>query len=289
MSDAPQITAESASAPASRRGRWVRTVALMASAFFATATGLQIEAHQQQAETLRVLGPVGASGSGAAGSHPRGRWNGAAAGVQPVALGALHEAPATGLQTLPGEAGGFAPSTLEFVAADPDGAIPASGRTNATPASFSGPSLFTPSGPIGTAAPSPPTSGGLPTTGPVLPPITGLPLTSPPAVTSPPVVPPPIVVAPPTGTLDPPTDPQVVAPPIVTALPPIDPSTGGPEGPTEPSMPGVPGPSGPQPATPLAAAPEPSTWLDLIVGLGLTGAALRRRASGRRRKAWPAG
>jgi len=100
---------------------------------------------------------------------------------------------------------------------------------------------------------------------------------------SPPVVAPPSVDPPITGPVTPPDNPVTtpdpfvpppVVPPIVAPFvaPPTDP--GGPGGPFLPD-PGGPG-SGTQGGGPVAGVPEPAVWLELVLGAGLAGAALRR-------------
>jgi len=106
----------------------------------------------------------------------------------------------------------------------------------------------------------PPTLPGVPVTPPVGPPV-GPPVVGPPVV-GPPVVGPPVVGPPDT----PPGQPPVVGPP---GQPPVGP----------PGQPPIGPPTGPPVTPPLTSVPEPGTWGLMIIGLGLAGAALRRRGA----------
>ena len=101
------------------------------------------------------------------------------------------------------------------------------------------------------------------------PPIVSLPPVDPPI--TPPVTPPDNPVTPPDPSVPPPVVPPIVAPPTGPVGP----------GPIEPFLPDPGGPGGgTQGGGPVAGVPEPAVWLELVLGAGLAGAALRRARRG---------
>ncbi|MGZ6014465.1 MAG: hypothetical protein ACXWKM_01855 [Phenylobacterium sp.] len=248
--------------------------------FFCLPTVLQIERLAQRAETLQVMAPASPGGAHGAGSSRRGARPGRIAATAPRPFyGALREAPPSELETLSSLRGRAAsvPARQDLEAENPQVASFAAPAAAVSPTAVSFPGPSTPSFPSepGTLIGGPP---------PVTPPTTP----SPPVIVPPIVIPP--VVTPPTVT--PPTVIPVVTPsdnpPVVTPLPPLTPDNppiidpyqppidGGGPGPGGPG-PGNPGPGDPGPGGgPSGAVPEPSVWMELILGAGLAGAALRR-------------
>jgi hypothetical protein len=269
--------------PGARRPRrfWARLVAFVGAGLFCLPAMLQIERHPQRAETLQVLGPA-SPGGGHGGAGPRrGARSGRIAMVAPRPFyGALREGSPSELETvssLRGRAATVAASDDIEVDNPRIGSFATPAAAASTEVSFVTPSI--PSFPLeptiltGTS-PVTPTTPETPT-----PPVIAPPIVIPPVVT-PPVTPPttPPVVTPPDN--PPVTPPVVVTPPDPSTVdpfqPPIDggnPDPGGPD-------PGGSDPGGLNPIAPSGppgTVPEPSVWMQLILGAGLAGAALRRR------------
>ena len=266
MSDSPPASAAQKPLPLWKRLRpraLVLMLALAASIFMWPGL-LQFEKLPARAAQLEVLGPAAPGGGGGAPSHGA-RVRSARLphlNIPAPAYGALREGPA-GLPFA--QMASLDPQPI----ADPE-LVKAVSYTPLAPPSGPTGGPFVPPGLtdprpepgdfVGGPGPTGPTSpGNPPITTPTDPgpPVVGPPVVGPPVDPgNPPVTPP--VVGPPDG-------PPVVTPPPVTNPPPIvDPD---PPFTTQPTDPGGPPPSG---------APEPGIWLELIVGAGLAGMALRR-------------
>jgi len=249
-----------------KRQRLLARLALAAALFLWPAI-LQIENLIHRAESLKVLGQAEAGGPaaghrGAGQPHHAGYRRGGPAAPTP-SYGALREALADVLETqLPPVmtlADARAPDLVRQLLLD------------ATAPSRGGPDLSFP-----LARPSTPDTGVI--FGPAGP-GGGPPVTNPPVVDpggpNPPVIDPPVVDpgTPPPVVTPPDGHPPVVPPPPVTnPNPPVEGPGGGTF--TPPGDPGGGGPSGGNP--PIPPVPEPAVWLQLVVGAGLAGAALRR-------------
>jgi|GEM_PF-4648263 len=266
MSERPQVSV----GPRDRRKRQRLLARLaLAAALFLWPAILQIEKLTHRAESLKVLGQAEAGGPaaghrGTGQPHHAGYRRGGPAAPTP-SYGALREALADVLEAqLPPVmtlADARAPDLVRQLLLD------------ATAPSRGGPDLSFP-----LSRPSTPDTGVI--FGPAGP-GGGPPVTNPPVVDpggpNPPVIDPPVV--------DPGTPPPVVTPPDghPPVVPPPPPPVTNPnppvEGPgggtfTPPGDPGGGGPSGGNP--PIPPVPEPAVWLQLVVGAGLAGAALRR-------------
>ena len=258
---------------------------LVGGGLFCLPTVLQMEPRLHRAETLQVVGPAnGASGKGSRSSR-RGVAAARIAATAPRQFyGALREAPLSELETL---------SSLRPRAFDTARA-PGLDIENPQVAAFTNPTAVTPTqvsfpAPSTTPFPSDPgigpfIGGPLPVTPtpPAPPPVVTPPVVTPPVVTPPVVTPP--VVTPPDGppVVTPPDNPPGQPPVVVTPPEPptIDPVIFPPPDSGNPGS-GGPGTNGGPPGGPTGTIPEPSAWMELILGAGLAGAALRRR-----RPAW---
>ncbi|THD64426.1 PEP-CTERM sorting domain-containing protein [Phenylobacterium sp.] len=265
MTDTPDASAEPLTlTPAQRRRRrWARVLALAVGTLAVWPTVLQIEPQRLLAESLGVAGAPGGGGpgGGARRAHaPRPVRTAQARTPAPApTYGALREAPPSELETLAnlrqsGEQSPFASNVqLASLEPSPDEATPPAGGLP----SGDTPPLNPPPASPNPAVGSPLVGGGVP------------PVTVPPVVVIPPITPPPVTTPPvttPPDTTPPDTTPPVVTPP--DGPPGVIPPPDGPPviDPIGPSGPGLP-----------SAAPEPATWLYLLLGAGLTGAALRTR------------
>jgi hypothetical protein len=244
-----------------RRRRAATVFAIAVFSFFLWPIALK-ELAPVRLDTVRLTGISGVGGLTPGGIRRRLHADAA----RPIVTAQATTASLRGLGLL----GALPPGGLEDLQTVPLSEPPISADLPAfsTPASaitgFNPPSP--PSGPDqgfpfvtapGGATPSPPVVSPLS----VDPPITG-PVT-------PPVTPPDNPVTPPDPFVPPPVVPPIVAPFVA---PPIDPV-----GPTKPILPDPGGPgSGTQGGGPVAGIPEPAVWLELVLGAGLAGAALRR-------------
>jgi hypothetical protein len=251
--------------------------ALAASLFLWPAL-LQIEKLAPRIESLKVLGQAGAGGghgghTGKGGAQPPGYRRGGLVAPAPN-LGALREGPANRLEAL------APPATTADVGA----------QDFVPPFDFgpTGPSQGGPDVPFSLPRPRP-VDSGLFVVGPGGGPVTNPPVTDPggpnPPVTNPPVTNPPVDPGTPPPPGPPDTHPPVVPPPVgPTPVTDPGPPVLGPGGTfTPPDDPGGPGP-GPDPRggnPPIPGVPEPAVWLQLVLGAGLAGAALRRARANR--------
>ena len=267
-----------------RRRRRRRAAALATLIGLLVWPGLLDSELQKRLDSLRVLGPVaGQAGGGGPAGHrtPRHAGPRLARAPLPPNFGALREGAAgpLGAQVAPAQEVAQAltdPLSAELVSRGVDPFLPAvagpGGGTPFAPPSF--PPIQPPDPVIGGPGPSP---GGPPTQPPdpvINPPVVNPP-SQPPVVTppdQPPVVPPepPPIVSPPTT---PPGGPGPGVPPVVPNPGPgvscgADPCGGGGGG----------GGGGPPP---VSGAPEPALWLQMVLGTGLAGAALRQRRAQR--------
>jgi hypothetical protein len=241
---------------------------------------LDSELGAKRIDTLRVLGPVasqgaGVSAPGASRHTPRISPGHARTGLLPN-FGALREGP-MGLLTADA-APPARPAALTGPAATDlvTGGLGPLQTANPAPG-FGPPPIFPTMPSVGQPDPSiiygpVPSPGGPPVTPPVVIQPVVTPPGTPPVVTppdQPPVVPPepPPIVSPPSN--PPPDGPGPGTPPVILNPDPgtgcgLDPCGSGPGG-------GGPGPN------PVSGAPEPALWLQIVLGTGLLGAAMRRR------------
>jgi hypothetical protein len=276
MTNPPDASAESLTLTvARRRRRWARVLGIVATSFAAWPTVLQIEPHALRADSLGVAGAndggAGLGGGRARASMLRGPASVRTSRAPTPTFGALREAPPSELETLSSlrQSGAQGPFQQGVVrAADAPGFVgptvnlPSGGELggDAPPISPLTSPAATPSdtAPI-IATPSP---GGTPVTVP--------PIVVPPGAPTPPVTSPPVVTPPgPPGGIPPTTPPIVITPPdnppVTDPITPIEPT-----GPNPPGGPGLPSPT-----------PEPATWLEMLLGAGMVGAALRSRRAQR--------
>jgi hypothetical protein len=234
-----------------RRRRWRRVALAAAAGLFMWPAVLQFERLPQRLDSLRMLGPVGEPAAQGGGQPRRARRPIRSSAPAP-SHGALRESPPAMLEAQPPPA-----TTARLTTEDMGKAIERISFSSSASTSSSG-SAGPFSVPIlGTADPDP--------FAPLIPQGPGGPGPNP-SVVNPPVVGPP-VTTPPGG------NPPVVQPQVD---PPVIPP-GGPGGPLTPPFdftgPG-PGPGDENPPAP--AIPEPSAWIELILGAALAGTALRR-------------
>lgn len=273
MSDVPPASADPSPPAASkrRRRRGLASVLALAASLFMWPAILQIEKLPSRVETLKLLGAAEADGDHGGGSR---RGKAPRAGSRPP-RGLTSNAPNYGAlrEGLPSVlAAQLPPATptavalqdlaqaIEFAQAPPTESGPVPPFTLPT-----------------SRQPDPEPLVGFPGPG-GNPPVTNPPVVDPvvvnPPVTNPPVVdpgnPPPPVVTPPDG--NPPVVPPVGPPPVTNPNPPVEGPGGGTF--TPPGDPGGGDPGGGNP--PVSGVPEPSVWMELILGAGLAGASLRR-------------
>lgn len=291
MSASSRVSTESKAPGVGKRRRFrLRLAAFATGGLFSLPTVLQMEPHPQRADTLQVVGPAAsATGHGAGSSRGRGRPAQIAAAAQRPFYGALREAPPSELETLSSLRGraSSTPRPAGLEVQNPQiGDFSTPAAVASTPVSFPAapaPSFPAEPGTVLIGGPSgPPTTPNPPAPPVIVPPVVTPPVVTPPV--TPPVVTPPVTTPPGPPVVTPPDNPPVSPPGVVTPPePPIidpfpPPPDGGP-GPGDPG-PGGPGPGGPGPGGPGGpppGVPEPSVWIELILGAGLAGAALRQR------------
>jgi hypothetical protein len=260
-------------------------VTFVAVAFLCLPTMLQIEPHPQRAEALRVVGPADAPGGRGAGSRRRGARSTQVATSAPRPFyGALREGLPSELETLQG---GLRARNADAVRQDLEienpqvGSFVIPASTSSTPSPFPGlsppslpgdPAIGVIAGPQPVTPTTPPTTPGTPTP-PVIDPIIAPPIVTPPVTTP---TGPTVITPPDNPTVSPPVVIDPPGPPTIDPLPPtID---GGTPDPVNAGLPGIGVLTSGDSGGPSGAVPEPSVWMELILGAGLAGAALRRRA-----------
>lgn len=268
MSDSPPAPADRnpTSVKRTKRPRALITLAVLAASAFLWPAILQIEKLPARVESLKVLGPAerGQGGDSQKGRGRTARAGHRAGGLTPPApnFGALREGLPSVLEAQLPPAATTAAAVLAQQFAQPiDFSQPATPQGGpADPFNLPTPNVVDPIG--GTPGPG------------VAPPVTNPPVTPPPVVNPPVTNPPPVVDpgTPPPVVTPPDGPPPVVSPPPVAPPPVISPN---PPGGTF-TPPGDPGGGGPGGGGPPTGVPEPAVWLDLVLGAGLAGAALRR-------------